>query len=82
MMTFKCPRGGQDKDKSKKKKKKGRTAGADMGGGDSEPDEPLEPKPTLKVQRKGDVFTIQVRLSLSVFITVKLINKRFCLRFY
>ncbi|KPI92176.1 hypothetical protein RR46_13397 [Papilio xuthus] len=60
MMTFKCPRGGQDKDKSKKKKKKGQRPGADMGGGDSEPEEPLEPKPALKVQRKGDVFTIQV----------------------
>ncbi|XP_047512405.1 uncharacterized protein LOC125054499 isoform X2 [Pieris napi] len=60
LMTFKCARQGQDKDKSKKKKKKGRTTGADMGGGDSEPDEPLEPKPALRVQRKGDVFTIQV----------------------
>ncbi|XP_034833771.1 uncharacterized protein [Maniola hyperantus] len=60
MMTFKCPRSGPDRDKNKKKKKRGRTAGADMGGGDSEPDEPLEPKPTLKVQRKGDVFTIEV----------------------
>ncbi|XP_068619309.1 uncharacterized protein [Battus philenor] len=60
MMTFKCPRGGQDKDKSKKKKKKGQRPGANMGGGDSEPDEPLEPKPALKVQRKGDIFTIQV----------------------
>ncbi|CAK1596624.1 unnamed protein product [Parnassius mnemosyne] len=60
MMTFKCTKGGQDKDKSKKKKKKGKRLGTDTGGGDSEPDEPLEPKPTLKVHRKGDVFTIQV----------------------
>ncbi|KAM3960486.1 uncharacterized protein ACR2FA_005394 [Aphomia sociella] len=60
MMTFKCQRGGPDKDKNKKKKKKGSRPGADLGGGDSEPEEPLEPKPTLKVQRKGDVFTIQV----------------------
>ncbi|XP_013192068.1 uncharacterized protein LOC106136154 [Amyelois transitella] len=59
-MTFKCARGGPDKDKNKKKKKKGSRPGADVGGGDSEPDEPLEPKPALKVQRKGDVFTIQV----------------------
>lgn len=62
MMTFKCPRGGQEKDKNKKKKKKGAKPGAgDTGGGDSEPDEPLEPKPALKVQRKGDIFTIQVK---------------------
>lgn len=60
LMTFKCARGGQDKDKNKKKKKKGSRPGADVGGGDSEPDEPLEAKPALKVQRKGDVFTIQV----------------------
>ncbi|XP_047033940.1 uncharacterized protein LOC124640276 [Helicoverpa zea] len=60
-MTFKFARGGPDKDKNKKKKKKGtRGPGADVGGGDSEPEEPLEPKPALKVQRKGDVFTIQV----------------------
>ncbi|CAD0204028.1 unnamed protein product [Chrysodeixis includens] len=59
-MTFKCARGGPEKDKNKKKKKKGHRPGADVGGGDSEPDEPLEPKPALKVQRKGDVFTIQV----------------------
>lgn len=62
LMTFKCARGGQDKDKNKKKKKKGSRPGADVGGGDSEPDEPLEAKPALKVQRKGDVFTIQVYL--------------------
>lgn len=60
-MTFKCPRGGPEKDKSKpKKRKKGARPGADAGGGDSEPEEPLEPKPALKVQRKGDIFTIQV----------------------
>lgn len=57
LMTFKCARNGPDKDKKKKKKKKKGVAAA---AGDSEPDEPLEPKPTLKVQRKGDVFTIQV----------------------
>ena len=73
-MTFKCPRGGQDKDKSKKKKKKGRTAGADMGGGDSEPDEPLEPKPTLKVQRKGDVFTIQVNTYYSIILRIHIFD--------
>ena len=60
-MTFKCPRGGHEKDKNKKKKKKGTGPGAAVGGGDSEPEEPLEPKPALKVQRKGDVFTIQVK---------------------
>lgn len=60
-MTFKCPRGGADKDRNKKKKKRGnRPGGTDGAGGDSEPEEPLQPKPTLKVQRKGDVFTIQV----------------------
>ncbi|XP_050664138.1 uncharacterized protein LOC126964860 isoform X2 [Leptidea sinapis] len=59
LMTFKCPRAGRE-DKNKKKKKKGRLAGANTGGGDSEPEEPLEPKPALKVQRKGDTFTIQV----------------------
>lgn len=59
-MKFKCARGGLDKNKKKGKKKKNRL-GVDLGGGDSEPDEPLEPKPCLKVQRKGDVFTIQVR---------------------
>lgn len=61
IMTFKCPRGGAEKDKNKKKKKKGNRPGTDVGGGDSEPEEPLEPKPALKVQRKGDVFTIQVK---------------------
>ncbi|XP_050551203.1 uncharacterized protein LOC118275702 isoform X2 [Spodoptera frugiperda] len=63
VMTFKFARGGPDKDKNKKKKKKGNRpggTGGDVGGGDSEPEEALEPKPTLKVQRKGDVFTIQV----------------------
>ncbi|XP_075983078.1 uncharacterized protein LOC142981219 isoform X2 [Anticarsia gemmatalis] len=60
MMTFKCARGGPDKDKKQKKKKKGHRPGTDLGGGDSEPEEALEPKPALKVQRKGDVFTIQV----------------------
>lgn len=62
LMTFKCPRGGPDKDK--KKKKKGARPGMDLGGGDSEPEEPLDPKPALKVQRKGDTFTIQVILHL------------------
>ncbi|KAI8424844.1 hypothetical protein MSG28_006769, partial [Choristoneura fumiferana] len=56
LMTFKCARGGPDKDKKKKKRKPGQA----VGGGDSEPEEPLEPKPALKVQRKGDTFTIQV----------------------
>ncbi|CAH0400604.1 unnamed protein product [Chilo suppressalis] len=60
LMTFKCARGGNERDKNKKKKKKGNRPGVDLGGGDSEPDEPLEPKPALKVQKKGDVFTIQV----------------------
>lgn len=55
-MTFKCPRQGPDKDKKKKRKK----GSAVVGGGDSEPDEPLDPKPALKVHRKGDVFTIEV----------------------
>lgn len=59
LMTFKCPRGGPDRDK-KKKKRRTAGAGAQQGGGDSEADEPLQPKPTLRVQRKGDVFTIQV----------------------
>lgn len=58
-MTFKCARGGPEKDKNKRKKKKGHKPGENLGG-DSEPDEPLVPKPALKVQRKGDVFTIQV----------------------
>ncbi|XP_030029463.2 uncharacterized protein LOC115446802 isoform X2 [Manduca sexta] len=61
MMTFKCQRGGPEKDKNKKRpKRKGHRPGADVGGGDSEPEEPLDPKPALTVQRKGDVFTIQV----------------------
>ncbi|XP_047994224.1 uncharacterized protein LOC125232556 isoform X2 [Leguminivora glycinivorella] len=59
LMVFKTARAGMDgkKDKKKKKRKPGQKY---VGGGDSEPDEPLEPKPTLKVQRKGDTFTIQV----------------------
>lgn len=56
LMTFKCARGGPDKDKKKKKRKPGQA----VGGGDSEPEEPMEPKPALRVQRKGDTFTIQV----------------------
>lgn len=69
-MTFKFARGGPDKDKNKKKKKKGSRpggTGGDVGGGDSEPEEALEPKPTLKVQRKGDVFTIQVMVHFNYF---------------
>lgn len=58
LMTYKCPRSGQEKDRKKKKRKPGQ--GGQTGGGDSEPEEPVEPKPALKVQRKGDVFIIEV----------------------
>lgn len=57
-MTFKCARAGPDKDKNKKKKKKGQKPGDALA--DSEPDEPLVPKPALRIQRKGDTFTIKV----------------------
>ncbi|KAG7297785.1 hypothetical protein JYU34_018527 [Plutella xylostella] len=52
-------RGGSGKRKKGKKKKKGARKW-EGGRGDSEADEPVEPKPALKVQRKGDIFTIQV----------------------
>ncbi|KAJ2953452.1 hypothetical protein O0L34_g1046 [Tuta absoluta] len=60
-MTFKVTRGSGEKEKNKKKKKR-RHGQIGMSGAaeESEPDEPLIPKPALKVQRKGDVFTIQV----------------------
>ncbi|XP_041969595.1 uncharacterized protein LOC121726342 isoform X2 [Aricia agestis] len=57
VMSFKVPRVSYDKDRFKKKKQRKKKT---VNNGDDEPEEVLEPKPTLKVQRKGDVFTIQV----------------------
>lgn len=56
MMSFKTKRNDNKDLKDRNKKKKSGRLDVE----DSDHEQPLESKPTLKVQRNGDVFTIKV----------------------